>query len=179
VKAKGAQSGVTLIELMVGLAILGVLTVVALPSFTALIISTRLSGQTNELIGDLSFARSEASTRQAQVAMCMSSDQSSCTTTGTWAQGRIIFVDSDANGTRDTGSASTEAVLRVSQRLSGGTAMTATNFGSTTVVRFRPFGGMTPSTPGSFKLCPSSGNQGRLVSVAATGRPTPTTTTCP
>ncbi|MBV2193759.1 MAG: prepilin-type N-terminal cleavage/methylation domain-containing protein, partial [Azonexus sp.] len=44
------ESGVTLVELMITLAVLAVLLAVAVPSFNALTASSRLSASTNELL---------------------------------------------------------------------------------------------------------------------------------
>jgi type IV fimbrial biogenesis protein FimT len=165
--------GFTLIEVLMVIGLLGVMLFAGMPSFQTFISKTRVSGAANELLGDLSYARSEAATRQVEVAMCVSTNQTSCAS-GNWDQGRIIFIDTNADGAVSSG----EQVLRVSQAMSATTA-TATGFGSTTIVRFRPFGGLKPPTAGSFKVCPSSGTEGRLLSVATTGRPVISKTTCP
>lgn len=169
------QVGFTLIEILMVIALLGVMLTAGMPSFLSFISKTRVSGNANALLGDISYARSEAATRQSQVVMCVSSDQASCTSGQTWDKGRIIFVDTNADGALNSG----ETVLRVAQAMSG-TAVTVTGFGSVNLVSFRPFGGLAPATTGAFKLCPSSGSEGRQVQVAATGRPLITKiNTCP
>jgi type IV fimbrial biogenesis protein FimT len=168
------QSGFTLIELMMVVALLAILLTVGMPGFNSFIVKTRISGATNELLGDLSYARSEAATRQVEVAVCVSTDLAACATGQTWDKGRIIFVDTNADGAVSAG----ETVLRVSQAMTGASVST-TGFGSSSIVRFRPFGGLRPPTAGSFKLCPPSGTEGRLLSVATTGRPVTAKTTCP
>lgn len=177
--ARGHESrrkahGFTLIEILMVVAVLGVLIAAGMPGFNAWIVKARISGAANELLGDLSYARSESATRQVEVAMCVSTDSATCATGQTWDQGRIIFVDTNADGAVSTG----ETILRVSQPMSG-TSVTTTGFGSSSIVRFRPFGGLRPPTAGTFKLCPSSGTEGRLLSVATTGRPLIAKTTCP
>src|SRR5690554_7277852 len=52
--------GFTLIELMIVLALLAIVATVALPGFTNLIESSRITSTTNSLVGLLNFARSEA-----------------------------------------------------------------------------------------------------------------------
>ena len=169
------QVGFTLIEILMVVALIGVMLLAGMPSLVTFINKTRVSGNANALLGDISYARSEAATRQAQVAICVSNDQASCTAGQTWDTGRIIFVDANADGALNAG----ETVLRVSQAMSG-TAVTVTGFGSINILRFRPFGGLSPATAGSFKLCPGSGTEGRQVQVAATGRPLITKiTNCP
>lgn len=54
------NSGFTLVELMVTLAVAAILATVALPGFTSLIQTNRVTTQTNELVASLNLARSEA-----------------------------------------------------------------------------------------------------------------------
>ena len=170
------QVGFTLIEILMVVAIIGIMLLAGMPSFISFIAKTRVSGAANAFLGDISYARSEAATRQQQVAICVSSDQASCSTTQTWDTGRLIFVDANADGALNAG----ETVLRVSQAMSS-TNVTVSGFGSSTLLSFRPFGGLTPATAGSITLCPTSGShEGRIVAVAATGRPLITKKTdCP
>ncbi len=57
---KHRLSGFTLIELVIVLALVAILATVAVPSFNRLVDSNRLTGATNDLIGVVTFARSEA-----------------------------------------------------------------------------------------------------------------------
>lgn len=168
------ERGFTLIEILMVVAVLGVLITAGMPGFNAWITKARVSGAANEFLGDLSYARNEAATRQVEVAICVSTDLASCATGQTWDKGRIIFIDSNADGAVTSG----ETILRVSQPMNG-TSVATTGFGSSDIVRFRPFGGLRPPTAGSFKLCPSSGTEGRTLAVATTGRPVITKTACP
>ena len=61
--------GFTLIELMTVLAIAAVLLVLAAPSFSTLVKSQRLRTAASELFGDMTFARSEALNRRAEVSI--------------------------------------------------------------------------------------------------------------
>ncbi len=92
-------------ELMIVVAIAGVLLALAVPGFTATIRNNRLSAQTNEFIYALKFARTEALKRGVRITMCRSSDQTSCTTSGTanWENGWIVFAENaGAIGTLNT-----------------------------------------------------------------------------
>jgi type IV fimbrial biogenesis protein FimT len=62
--------GFTLIELMFAIFIGAILIMIAVPSFRSTIASNRLAAQTNELIGAINFARSEAITRNANQQFC-------------------------------------------------------------------------------------------------------------
>ena len=173
-RGRNAGSGFTVIEVLMVTALLGALLALAMPNFTAFITKSRISGITNQFLGDLSYARSEAATRQAEVAICVSTNQTACESGKSWDKGRIIFVDTNADGAVSAG----ERVLRVSQAMSD-TNVTASGFGAAEVVRFRPFGGLRPATAGSFKICPTSGTEGRSISVASSGRPMVAKVTCP
>lgn len=62
-----AESGFSLIELMVVVAVVGVLAGIALPSFKSLIQSQQVKAASFELFSSFSFARSEAIKRNANV----------------------------------------------------------------------------------------------------------------
>lgn len=80
------EHGFTLIELMVGLIIAAVLLAIGVPSFTNLIVSNRLTTQTNEIIATINFARSEAVKRNRTVNFCRTDGAAgtACAGAGTW-----------------------------------------------------------------------------------------------
>ncbi len=124
------NSGFTLVELMVTIAIFATLAMLAIPSFNQIIASTRLTTATNDLYGSLVQAKSEAIRRGTRVTLCPSTDGSSCqTTTPTWTVGWITFVD----GTRTTAPTvdAGETVLQVTQYTSPSVVFkTATDYAS-------------------------------------------------
>lgn len=62
-----AQKGVTLIELMIGLTILGILVMAALPSYTAWIQNTQIRTATESVLNGMQLARAEAVRRNTNV----------------------------------------------------------------------------------------------------------------
>lgn len=105
---RSLQSGVTLIELMVGLVIMAILLGVGVPSFRSFIAGNRLTSSSNELVSALALARSEAVRRGTRITVCKSADGAACTTAGGWQQGWLVFTDqtrATANATVDAGEA--------------------------------------------------------------------------
>jgi type IV fimbrial biogenesis protein FimT len=145
------MAGFTLIELMVAVAILAVLVSLAAPSYHRLVIDSRMTAQANDFLTALHFTRSEAVKRYATVTMCKSSDGACCATSGTWAQGWIVFVDKGTTCPRDV---DPNDLLRVHAALTDGSTLVGTGANNlANRVTYRP-NGVTPQS-GQFDLCSS------------------------
>jgi type IV fimbrial biogenesis protein FimT len=95
------KSGFTLIELMVTVAIAGIVLSIGIPSFKESIRSSRLTATANELISALNLSKSEAIKRGVQVTM-----RRKGATSKHWEDGWDVFVDSDgSNAFNDDGDA--------------------------------------------------------------------------
>lgn len=92
-------SGFTLTELMITVAIVGILATVGVPSLKTFLQGNQLIASTNELLSALHIARSEAIKLNSSVSVCASEDGKACLGTNNWEDGWIVFVD--ANGSRD------------------------------------------------------------------------------
>lgn len=81
-------SGFTLVELMITLFVASILLAVAVPSFNRMMVTSRVTAQSNELVAALNFARSEAIKRNVSMALCRAdgADSDECTSpdTGNW-----------------------------------------------------------------------------------------------
>ncbi|AEK63222.1 GspH/FimT family pseudopilin [Collimonas fungivorans] len=71
------DSGLTLVEAMITLAIASILLGLALPSMRAFVIQNRLAADTSQLVAALTLARSEAIQRGRAVQLCRSIDADS------------------------------------------------------------------------------------------------------
>ncbi|GIX36918.1 MAG: hypothetical protein KatS3mg127_0157 [Silanimonas sp.] len=121
--------GLTLLELMIVVAIVAILSAIAVPSFQSSLQSNRVATTSNEFMASVAFARSEAMRNNAGAVMCPSVDGSTCG--GTWADGWIVWADQNANGTRED---PTEPVLRRQSALNKQVAP------GSTPIRFSPRG---------------------------------------
>lgn len=88
--------GFTLIELMVTISIAGILLAIAIPSFTSVISSNRLTTSANELVTALNLARSEAIKRGIQVTLLRNGS-----TNQAWEEGWRVFTDINGDGSLD------------------------------------------------------------------------------
>lgn len=92
------QSGFTLVELMIAIAVVAILLGLALPSFQSTMRSNRVATTSNELLGSLALARTEAIRGLGPAGVCASDDGTTCTSTADWANGWIVWREDRAAG---------------------------------------------------------------------------------
>lgn len=102
------QKAFTLVELLVTVAVVGVLIVVGIPSFKEQVSNNKSKALNEDFVTRLNQARYEAVKRSARVSICASSNSTTATPTctGSWTEGYILFVDgatSDASSTASVG----------------------------------------------------------------------------
>jgi type IV fimbrial biogenesis protein FimT len=89
------QNGLSLIELMVVIALIGVIAGIGVPSFRQLILDNRLVSTTNQVLALLQQARSEAASRHSSVTICGSvnpNDASpTCEGETNWSNGIVML----------------------------------------------------------------------------------------
>jgi type IV fimbrial biogenesis protein FimT len=166
------NAGFTMVELMVTVAVVGIMMYIAVPSLTAFLQDSQLSSDTNDLVASLLLARSESVTRNNTVSICKidPADLDSCDNSESWQSGWIVFEDLDNDGARD----GDEDIIDTYTGMNTNTVVAATNF--TNFLTYRPSG--ATNTQGQFNLCVSSSVAQNII-VNATGRPRIAAGVCP
>lgn len=165
-----APRGFTLLEMVVTLAIAGILTTIAIGSMQGIVKENTQSTAVNQLVTQLVQARSEATKRRAQVVLCPSIDKSNCVAKAAgssfnwWQTGMIAFADNNNDEVRDA----SEAIIQRHAFPGGLTVKTSTGSGR---IAFTP-DGLSQLSNSTFTFCDSRGtSKARYVILSNTGRP--------
>ena len=159
-----SSRGVTLIELMIGLVIIGVGLTVALPGFQGMIARNQRATQVNEMLLAINLARSEASRRGSTVSVqaVLTLSGSTCgASSNEFNCGWCVVPGNQANCNLP--------VIRAFQPLAAGTTLNLVNDGGNTALRFSPLGGVVGQTIIDIDLC-IVGQQGRRIHISPIGR---------
>lgn len=166
------NSGFTLIELMVTLAVVAIVATIAVPMMSDVITRSRTTAAFNELQGLVGYARSEsAKLPGGAVFLCSSNNGTACTGEVDWSTGWLIARDANGDGSFDAG----DTVLRVMGALSSGISLkvksgASANFNTASVMLNRngaPAGGNQVT----FMLCDAFGaSEARGVILSVSGQ---------
>ncbi len=173
-KNRSSQRGFTIVELMTVLVIAGVLATLAIPSFRDTLERRRLEGQANELVTDLSYAKSEAVQRNRNVVL-VPGGGGTCYTLAAWTEPAARTGSCDCTvvppAPRCTPSppASTDPV-----EIKTVTLENAVTFATSGTFDFEPVRGALQSAAAASAAL-SLGSRSYTVSVIANGRVTPLT----
>lgn len=149
------QKGVTLIELMVAIAVIAIAASIAVPGFSRLIEANRIASAGNELIGFLSYSRSEAR-RRGRLATVVS--------------GSGVLTLSSGGG-----------VLRILTLPTGGVSVaipTSVAPSATTPFAFRADGLTNQVAATVFDICGSTVTEGTRITVSVGGEVSSASITC-
>ena len=145
------QSGFTLVELMVVIAVLAILATIAVPGFQGIVAQNRATSAANELQATLQFARSAAIAQSLPVTVCPADfDPPECSApTTNWAGGWIVLVDGQVLPERE------QRALHPSVRLTGEPQLTFSNTGTLAghgTIPIPPFNLQVDSGPGASRV---------------------------
>lgn len=173
IRAMRRQAGFTILELMIVVAIVGVLGSLALAGLREWNLAARRTAAVSDFLASMHIARSEAVKRNVRVGVCPADDpadaNTKCSGSKDWAGGWIVFVDSDG----DIDRAADEEILGTTAALGGVWTLISAN--SDVSLDFRPNGRVemsTLKTLADFSLCDDRGPaEGRVISISNSGRP--------
>lgn len=100
-QTKRNGDGFSLVEVLVVLALLGVLLGLAVPGMGNVRVRHQLQGVAEDLWNSLVLARSQALVQQARVLVCPAASAQTCDLQGQWNAGWLVFVDRNRNGQRE------------------------------------------------------------------------------
>lgn len=162
-----STAGFTIIELLIAVAVLGVLAAIAAPSFTDLSNSMRLSSTQSRLFGDLQLARGESVKRNARVLVCVrDSAGTGCGTGTSWANGWLVCADFNADGACDASTADNPNPVRSEAAIPATLTLTA----PAAVARFNPDGSQGAGASVSFSITGTwPGAATKTVTIAGSG----------
>lgn len=175
-QARSAQShlpaGYTLVELLLVLAVASCLLVMAVPSMTSMLGAQKAASLATRFMASLHLARSEAIKRNGRAVVCKSSSGLTCTTTGGWEQGWIVFHDSNNNAALDGGEhivlqhAGSASAIRLTGNQPVSNYVSYASNGSAKLVS-------GAFQAGTFTVCPlpASDIPARKIILSGTGRP--------
>ena len=150
------SKGFTLFELIVTMAVAGIILSFGIPGFMSFIQNNRATTHTNDLITALNLGRNEATRRAAPITVCSSTDGANCSGGNDWSSGWIVRNDAGD-------------VIRTWPERSGGAGIVT---GNVSQVRFLArgslAGGAAPLV--QVRLPDCTGDQGRDVGINVAGR---------
>lgn len=95
-KRAATSAGFTLLECLVVVAIVGIITSLALPSYAQFLDREKINALSDEFAKTVTVARSAAIKTGVPVVLCASSNGDACT--ADWSAGWMAFVDNDRDG---------------------------------------------------------------------------------
>lgn len=167
------QSGLTLIELVTTIALVGILLGMAVPSFSYVIQQNAMVSHSNELVSSINLARSEAVKRGVPVKL----KAKGATATDEWGAGWIVWIDSNNDDSPDSG----EPTLKEVAALEG--AITLNSQGNSSLYRFLADGSFASAgaSTDTLDVCDTreTGEKGRRLRIELSGHVSISNLTCP
>jgi len=155
-----SQQGLSLIEILIGMAITGIILTVGVPSMRDMLIRSQITSQINELSAVIQFARHTAINEQTTAIVCPTTNFSTCTVN--WDDPKMVFADLDNSGTRGN-----------NEEMLAGTGGSAENYaftGPAGNIRFQGNGSV--ASPATLQICHEDNEDkyARALSISLQGR---------
>jgi prepilin-type N-terminal cleavage/methylation domain-containing protein len=163
------NNGFTMIELMVGIAILGIVTAIAMPSLNQFLVTMRIDNEISQIHRLVLSTRNSAINMEQNVTLCPLNDAKTCT--NAWRGELSVFIDLNNNNTyepADPGDPANEVLLKVKPAIQNNDTLTYAGFSRIT---FAPTGQLSAALNSTFIYCPQGFNDlGRAILLSTSGR---------
>ena len=162
------QKGLTLIELMIGVGLAGLLLSLGVPALSLFVQNGRQTAAVNEFVSSMHVARSTAVTTNARVTICASRSGNACDGAA-WADGWIVFEDPDSDQAVDAG----ETIVASADRKND-VVISSAEF--PVFLSYRPNGRVANAglngSAGAFTVCDQRGaERAKVMLIDLSGRP--------
>ena len=168
-KNSSKNNGFTMIELIIGIAILGIITAVAMPSLNQFLVNMRIDNEISQIHRLVLSARNSAISMERNVTLCPLDGSNTCA--NVWRGELSVFIDLDNDKIYEPanpGDPATEVLIKVKPAIQNND--TLTNAGFSRII-FTPTGQLTTASNITFIYCPQGFNDlGRAVILSASGR---------
>jgi type IV fimbrial biogenesis protein FimT len=158
-KKRRTNTGFTIVELMVSLAVAAILLGLAVPAFNDFVRQRTLSAQVNDFVLAVTYARSEAIRRGGLVSVRAAAPAAG----NEWGGGYCVVVGTSGDCDGD--------VLRRFEATNGATLGGAGGLAGVAILSFNARGLLTLGAAGSVRLCSAVTNPDRAVNISFIGSP--------
>lgn len=158
------QSGITVIELLVSIAILGIIFAIAIPSYGSAMARVKMGEAESAIFTSINNAVNFSFIGGTRAVLCPSSNGVSCDNSFDWSRGWLVFEDKNANRERDAEDIKLASIDQIS------TELQILSSEGRTRIAFQSGGGNFGSNA-HFKLCDKrSPQRSRSLFLSNTGR---------
>ena len=158
------RDGFTIIELIIGIAILGIITAIAMPNLNLFLVNMRIDNEISQIYRLVLSARNSAISMERNVTLCPLNAANTCT--NTWGGELSVFIDLDNDNVYEP--LNNEVLLKVKPAIQNNDTLTYAGFSRIT---FAPTGQLAAALNSTFIYCPQGfNNLGRAVLLNASGR---------
>ncbi len=170
---RGNSHGFTILELMVTVAVAGILSMVVVPELSIFLKNSAARQTTFDMMSALTIARSEAIKRGSRVLLCRTADPHASVPicggdTKDWSTGWLVFIAEDGDSEFDVG---TDILVTVGDATSNGISLFTNNITDASL-EFRSDGSIGAAGTARFVICDDRGTEaGRQLNVTRVGRP--------